>query len=382
MLKNLALMALVICLGPAKIFAALNLRTERNPVCGVELYEERFDGDVCGWIYFEKQSDACPLDPFIAGADLSCQGSDPGGRKISAELNKTAQGWSIAWWSLKGGSTIQGSEDIKSILGDSLPELNPGNAERETSYWKCKASSTWTGQSWYGGISCTTKLFADVCELEKFGKIYKSCRAASHGNESPKKCRSDKFNAEIHNSCSFYKTPEEIDAYIDATYSSLAINSSSLPSKQADLYASFRQEASFICLIEKYKDLEGFDVVFDDLVKKFKDVFTYDYMESNLSCADAANESKPLKITAGNLDCAAFTLGTLKALVKPESMNLAVFSRFKSTCSTKLSYELAVNWFEDKLSEIGVLLEDVVARANPMKKTELINLKQSVSDSK
>ncbi|HET9236149.1 MAG TPA: hypothetical protein VFO10_02790 [Oligoflexus sp.] len=364
--------------------AALNLRTERNALCGVELYEERYDGDVCGWVYYEKQTNACELDRYEEGADLSCPGSDLGGRKITAELTKQASGgWSIAWWSLKGGSTVQGSEDIQKILGNTLPDLNPGNDKRETAFWSCKFSYVNTmGSSWYGGLSCTAKPFAATCAMEKFGKVYKPCRAESHGKESPKKCRSEEFDAELHNSCSFYKTPEEIDAFIDATYGSLAINSVSLPSKQADLYGSFRQEASFICLIEKYKDLEGYDDVFNDLVVKFKNAFSYDYAESSRTCAESANEAVPPKITAGDLDCKTYTVQTIKTLTKPESMNPAVFNRFKSTCSVKLAYDFAVSWFDDKLVEINQLLGDVVAKEDAERKQYLDGLKQSVLESK
>lgn len=222
-----------------------------------------------------------------------------------------------------------------------------------------------------------------ICEHPSFGiKTYKSCRSPLHPVESYKTCSLIEFGVELYKECSFYKTPEEIDAYIDATYSSLSINSILLPAKQADLYSSFRQEASFICLIEKYKDLEGFDVVFDDLTKKFFDSFAYDYTSSSVTCADAANENRNWKITAGALDCKNFDINSIRSLKQPDGMNSAVFNRFKSTCSSKLTYDFVVNWFTDKATEVSQLLDDIVARTDAARKVQLEELKKSVIESK
>jgi hypothetical protein len=368
---------------PTSALAALNLRTERNAVCGVELYEERYDGDVCGWVYYEKQTNACELDHYEKGADLSCPGSDLGGRKITAELNKEASGWSIAWWSLKGGSTVQGSEDIQKILGNKLPDLNPGNDKRETAFWSCKFSYVNTmGSSWYGGLSCTAKPFAATCPMEKFGKVYKPCRAESHGKESPKKCRSDKFDAELYSSCSFYKTPEEIDAYVDATAQTLVNNAILLPAKQSDLYTTFRQEASFICLVEKYTAMPGYDDVVADLTKKFFETFGYEYNESSLACADASTEDRNYKITAGTLDCKNYDINSIRTVTKPTEMVQAVFTRFKSNCTTKVTYDYLVGWFDDRIGEVNQLIGDVVARKDADRRLRLQELRQSISESK
>lgn len=377
----LCIILLAVSVSPA--FSALVVRTERNAVCGVELYEERYDGDVCGWIYKEKADNACELDHYVTGADMLCPGSDLGGRKISASLNKQNVGWSIAWWSLQGGSTVQGTEDIKTILGGTLPELNPGNDKRETSYWNCKFSYTnTTGSSWYGGVSCTTKPYAASCPMAKFGSIYKSCRHESHGKESPKSCRSDKFAAELYNSCNFYKTPEEIDAYIDATAQTLVNNSILLPAKQSDLYTTFRQEASFICLVEKYDAMPGYEDVTADLTKKFFDTFGYEYNESSLSCADASTEDRNYKITAGALDCKNYDINTIRSAVKPAEMVQAVFTRFKANCTTKVTYDYLIGWFDERIGEVNQLVGDVVARQDAARKQRLEELKQSISESK
>jgi hypothetical protein len=156
----------------------------------------------------------------------------------------------------------------------------------------------------------------------------------------------------------------------------------SLPSKQADLYGSFRQEASFICLIEKYSNLEGYDDVTLDLTKKFKDAFGYSHTDSSRTCDESANEAIPPRITAGALDCANYTVQSIKTLAKPEAMNAAVFSRFKSTCSVKLSYDFAVSWFDEKLVEINQLLADIVARQDAERKAQLESLRTSVAESK
>jgi hypothetical protein len=382
MLRKVLSAALLIGFAPS-LFAALTLRTERNAVCGVELYKEQYDGDICGWIYKEKQSNACELDRYESGADLSCPGSDLGGRKISAELSKQTSGWSIAWWSLKGGSTTQGTEDIKSILGNTLPELNPGNDKRETQYWSCKFSYVNTmGSSWYGGIQCTTKPYAASCPLPKFGSIYKSCRAEAHGKESPKKCRSDKFDAELYSSCSFYKTAEEVDAYIDATAQTLVNNAALLPAKQSDLYTTFRQEASFICLVEKYQAMPGYDDVVADLTKKFFETFGYEYNESSLTCADASKEDRNYKITAGTLDCKNYDINTIRTAAKPADMAPALFTRFKSNCTTKVTYDYLVGWFDQRIAEVNQLVSDIVARQDEARKQRLEDLKKSISESK
>jgi hypothetical protein len=69
-------------------------------------------------------------------------------------------------------------------------------------------------------------------------------------------------------------------------------------------------------------------------------------------------------------------------LAKPEAMNAAVFSRFKSTCSVKLSYDFAVSWFDEKLVEINQLLADIVARQDAERKAQLESLRTSVAESK
>jgi len=93
MLRTISCALILFASIHSSAFAALTLKTERNAVCGVELYEERFDGDVCGWVYFEKQSSACELDYYKLGADLSCpwvrcwwpQNNSPGERIWATE---------------------------------------------------------------------------------------------------------------------------------------------------------------------------------------------------------------------------------------------------------------------------------------------------------
>lgn len=383
MIRNLLASILFLSLVPTVSYGALSIKTERNALCGVELYEERFDGEVCGWIYYEKQTNACPVDYVKSGPDMSCPGSDQGGRKISTEIRKINDSWTIEWFRLNGVSTVQGTEDIKAILGNSIPHSNSGSYVRETSYWSCKASFVnTTGSSWYGGINCTTKPYAATCPLEKFGKVYKPCRHESHDKESPKKCRSDKFAAERYNSCSFYKTAEEIDAYIDATYQSLVNNAVMLPAKQSDLYTTFRQEASYICLVEKYNGMLGYEDVAADLTKKFFETFGYEYNESSLTCADAATENQAYKITAGTLDCANYDVNTIRSVTKPADMVPAVFTRFKANCTTKVTYDYLVSWFEQRLQETNQLLGDLVAQRDAQRKSALEDLKKSISESK
>jgi len=68
--------------------------------------------------------------------------------------------------------------------------------------------------------------------------------------------------------------------------------------------------------------------------------------------------------------------------VKPADMVQAVFTRFKTNCTTKVTYDYLVGWFDDRISEVNQLVGDVVAKQDAMRKQRLEELKQSISESK
>ncbi|MDQ3235495.1 MAG: hypothetical protein M3Q07_27105, partial [Pseudobdellovibrionaceae bacterium] len=234
-------------------------------------------------------------------------------------------------------------------------------------------------------VRCRTVLreVRKTCRLPEFGiESYQSCRHSSHGIETYASCRLPEFGIEQYNECSFYKTPEEIDAYIEATNETLVNNATLLPAKQSELYTTFRHEASFICLVEKYNAMPGYEDVVNDLTQKFFGTFGYEYNESSLTCADASTEDRNYKITAGTLDCANYDISSIRTVAKPDNMVQAVFSRFKVNCTTKVTYDYLVRWFDDKLLEVNQLLGDLVAIQDANRKRSLEELKQAISESK
>ncbi len=366
-------------------------QTRRNELCGVELYEERSDRpDVCGYRHAFKSSPACPLDKFASGTDLDCPGSDFGGRKVKPETKFFgSSAVTINWGKTQGGSTVQGGENVSQLVGDyfadyktfGTPAVGGGGVRwtRESRFWSCTLEAQKNPQFSYATVECTAKPFAATCELEKFGKIYKECESPSHEIVGAKTCRSDQFNAELYNSCSFYKTRDELNVYLTEVSASADNYIMILPMRQADLYSKLRDEASFKCLIEKYVGAPFMEEVVVDLQDKFFLIFGLKYEESEVDCGNVAIDVNPA-ITAGKLDCNNYTYDSLKALVMPEGMSKGLFDGFVKKCQAKIVYDSLSNWFETKKTEISLLENDLAAQKDTALRNRLIELKTRLDE--
>ncbi|MDQ3230797.1 MAG: hypothetical protein M3Q07_03170 [Pseudobdellovibrionaceae bacterium] len=299
-------------------------KTLRHPLCGVELYFSKVDEKCGAGLYFEQRSPNCEVEAYNERQDKAC-----------------------------------GSE-MKNVEICSPPPNCP----------TCE-------------VRCRTVLreVRKTCRLPEFGiESYQSCRHSSHGIETYASCRLPEFGIEQYNECSFYKTPEEIDAYITEVSISLENYAQILPTRQADLYSKVRDEASFKCLIAKYKGQDFLEEVVADLEEKFFLIFGFKYEESEVDCAQTVIDTNP-EIRAGALKCTDYTYDTLKTLTQPEGISKGLFDNFVKKCQAKVVYDNISNWFETKKAEVSLYENDLAAKNDEAIKKRLIDLKSKLDQS-
>ncbi|WP_141732307.1 hypothetical protein [Oligoflexus tunisiensis] len=294
------------------------LKTLRHPLCGVELYFTKVDQKCGAGLYFEKRSPSCEVEAYSERSDIAC------------------------------------GTEMKNIEICARPPRCP----------TCE-------------IRCRYELreVRKTCRLPQFGvESYKSCRHASHGIEAYASCRLPEFGIERYKECAFYKTPEELEAYITEVSLSLENYTQILPMRQADLYSKIRDEASFKCLIEKYDGQDFMEEVVIDLKDKFFLMFGYKYDESEVDCTQTEIDTNP-EIRAGELTCAGYTYDTLRTLAQPDGMSKGLFDNFVKKCQAKIVYDNIANWFTTKKEEVSLFQDDLAAKNDASLKNRLLELK-------
>lgn len=316
---------------------ALDIQTRRHSLCGVESFNPRVDAKCGVEKYFDRVSSACApiykskVDPRICGYDPN--------RTISR------------------CERIPGSHAPQVSV---FPEIELG----------CPA-----------GYQMKTSPAPKACQNEAFGIAgYNSCRDASHGIESYNSCRLEEFGVENYKSCSFYKTPEELNAYIDATSETLVTYSEVLPSRQGELFARLKSENGMGCTIRKY---DTTDALFEDVVKDLKEqfliIFGYQVEDATLDCRPETLKGAAIKVMLSDIDCDNLSKDAIASLAKPESSSEAQLARFKQTCTLKKSYDALVTWFETKEDETAALISDLAAQADPSAKQRLVELQSKLA---
>lgn len=317
---------------------ALEKQTRRHSMCGVEKYMTLYNDPRCPVDqYILKVSSACkPIYKF--GTDMQICGPDP--------LRKD-----------------------KICVYPGNPRLN----QRPDPDLGCGAFGP--------GYRLVENPVPGRCRNEKFGfQEYEACRDPSHNVESYQACSRETFPVESYNECSFYKTPEELVAYIDATAESLETYRLILPERKADLFSRTKDERAFACLINDYKNRTVYEALVEDLAKKYLLVFGYKPEDAIFDC-DATSPAAEVKFTIGSIDCDNLTLDTISTLSKPDGVSDTQFSRFKQNCTLKKSHDSLIDWFDTKRDEIGLLMSDLAAANDPNAQTKLKNLKTQIDDS-
>lgn len=203
------------------------------------------------------------------------------------------------------------------------------------------------------------------CTNIAFGvRGYETCRDPSHGIQSYQTCSREDFPIASYKSCSFYKTPEELTAYIQATSESVETYQLILPAREGELLSRLSSESAFACLIRKHEVEPMYDTVVIDLKEKFLLVFGYDVKDSITDCTDESIASKKIKFSLAGIDCDSIAKDRVSTLIKPDAVSDGVFARFKQNCTMKKSYDGLIDWFDTKLAEVSLLKEDIVAKSD------------------
>lgn len=133
MIRNLIAIVILLSLAPAS-YGAPSIETERTSLCRVELYEERYESEVCGWVYEEERTNACEVECYDSGPHMFCPGSANGGRKMAAQIGSSnGSTWSIDWRTATR-STVQGTSDVAAILGSSISSSAESTRQRLTGH--------------------------------------------------------------------------------------------------------------------------------------------------------------------------------------------------------------------------------------------------------
>lgn len=214
------------------------------------------------------------------------------------------------------------------------------------------------------------------CANIAFGvKGYETCQDPSHGIQSYQTCSREDFPIATYKTCSFYKTSEELTAYIQATSESVETYQLILPAREGELLSRLNSESAFACLIRKHEVEPMYDTVVTDLKEKFLLVFGYDVKDSIADCSDESISSTKIKFTLGGIDCDSIVKDGISTLVKPDAVSDGIFARFKQNCTMKKSYDGLVGWFDTKLAEVNLLKADIIAKSDTDALTKLEELR-------
>lgn len=337
-MHKLILNTIISLLAVTGVADAMEKQTRRHPLCGVESYRTLLNDSRCPVDkYVEKEnSPACP-PIYKSKADVRVCGYD-------------------STRTIRRCERIPGFGQPERVTPPD-PELGCGRGYRLVEAHPVKS-----------------------CRNEAFGIAgYEVCRAPSHGVESYQTCSKPEFGIESYRECSFYKTPEELDAYIEATTESLQTYSQILPTRKGELFTRLSNESAMACLVWKYEGEPTYEEVVSDLKKKFLAVFGYNVEDATVDCNDESERSE-IRFTLGTLACDLLPKDALSTLAKPEGVSDNQFTRFKQNCTMKKSYDILVEWFDSKSAEISELLSDTVARSDVEAAQRLRELQADLKD--
>ncbi|RYZ80704.1 MAG: hypothetical protein EOP04_25380 [Proteobacteria bacterium] len=177
-MRNLVPLIVLFFLFQTSSASSMTLQTRSHSLCGVDTYVSKTDA-LCGvGSYFEKSSPACaPI--YNSKTDARICGFDEVLTVTKCER-------------------IPGSREPLVLVSPNPEDGCPRGYQQKTSPAPKR------------------------CQNVAFGiASYSMCRDVSHGVEYNATCALPIFGIASYKTCSFYKTPEELTAYIDATSDSL-----------------------------------------------------------------------------------------------------------------------------------------------------------------
>ena len=353
--KNLALLVGLLFFTNAY---SLEKKSERHEICGVKLYEkdrgpvckeaERFNEGKhkdCGEIYHERTSSICGFK-YHNKKTAAC-----------GEISRT-----------KYSNAIPNGVHCDRVTKDLL--IVPGISTQTYTcfvYNSCEHASHGT--------------YDLPCRHESFGvETYESCPHSSYGVDIWKSCRHESFGVEEYATCEMYKTPEQLEIYISETLNSIDLYLALLPERKSLLLSSLKQRKELWCLGDRYSDNPLYDEVVEDIKDVFFNTFGVPYDESTYDCDLENDPFTEITVVAGSLNCDDYSLSDLRSLQKPEDLSESDFSTFTRQCNLKKSHDSIVDWFDKKVYETDLLIEDIVAKKIPEKAEKLTELKNLLDE--
>ncbi len=324
---KLIIFSALLCLFIQNAYS-LELQKERHEICGVEKRETKRHS-LCGTTYHSEAEYPCP----------------------AAAYNK------------RTNAAICGYRRGSCIKYDKCAVGTPNNCAEPANDAVCVA--------W--------RRVPDSCRHISFGvERYKTCEHPDFGFKEYKLCTKDHpdFAPILFYECEFYKTPEELDEYLTGVKSVMEVYALDLADAKSDLYSRVGNEKAFWCMIDKY---EG-DIFYDEIILDLKDTFflefDIDYTEVSYDC------SKPIadiKVLIASIDCDDLSIPELKTMSQPSGTTRGQFVRFRNQCRAKKSHEAKEDWFVTKEYELGLLVNDIVAKSNADIKADIEEVSDFIS---
>jgi hypothetical protein len=355
------------------------LRSYNGPECGPATYPTT-PREECGKIYETKESSACgPALSFNSGEDLSCPGSDLGGRTVNVGARISNPTLSFEWFNVRGGPIVQGNENLQNVLGSSLSDyrsfgqqINGMTWVKETRYWKCTMTVTGpSSMSLYPNINCVAKPYAATCPLEKFGgKQFPTCSLSTFAVIGFQSCLD--YSKPSYPDCQLRKTQTEVDTYISYLESEIDAKSELYAINLSNFLVQSRQKGAMACLIKSYIDNPLYEAVLSDLQDLYLEYFgelfdpTVEY--------DCQSSSAITDLVYEDVACSTLTTAFITEEVRKATTDRRK-KAFYNQCLSQKAFNLTENWFQFQIKEIDFLIGDLVARNNPSVREKLEALK-------
>jgi hypothetical protein len=207
-----------------------------------------------------------------------------------------------------------------------------------------------------------------VCRDSSFGvERYKHCTDPSFGVSGYKICRHESFGVESYNTCQLLKTTHELNAFVANTKERIPEYAGLYALHQGQVLSTIGLKNDMACLIRGYGNRPLHGQIVADLSEKYTIHFLENYRDNPVDCSERVSSEE---LANFNDFCSQFTLEELNGVEDPSTQHIA--------CRSKKSSLLISSWFQDKSSEIGALINDVVSRNNTQIRGELSSLSQMI----
>lgn len=379
-MRLLAFMSLVLFLTAATAHGLTHspVRDYTGSECGISGYVQSAR-KACGVErYRSDRGEVCGPERFNARADITCPGSDGGGRSV--RFLSYRSGFKVILIT-KNVSTVQGGEDIAALITN-INDLGPitlqptmssgGRRVRDTLFWNCETTMG-AGTSNDQWTVCTAKQFLASCEKPDFGvALWAQCENNAFGELTYLSC--DDPSQPVYDSCQLRKTASEVDSYVAEVLSNIDYNAQLYAVNLGSFLARTQDKIQMACLIDRHQDKPQYAAIIGDLVDKFEANFGEIYEPGTFAeQCNTAVPASPRDMTFNELTCSSLTTEEVRDGVKASADPSA--KRFYNNCFSQKAYELPRSWFQFHLDEVGLLLNDVVARKNESARQDLLNLR-------